>query len=83
MAEYGEASGLDIGAWLYNNSGATQLEECHSNWRPAIQRLAADPCRVPTVAESLAAFNQHVRPMERAHRTRHKYVTVARTALPS
>ena len=40
--------------------------------------LAADHRRaggVPSVADSVAAFNLHVRPLERAQRTRSKYVT--------
>jgi hypothetical protein len=37
--------------------------------------FAASPNGVPSVAASLAAFNLHVRPLERADRTRFKYQT--------
>jgi hypothetical protein len=54
---------------------------CQANWRPAIRELAAGPRAVPSVAESLAAFNRHILPMERAPGTRGKYLTHRRTIL--
>jgi hypothetical protein len=75
VERYSVGLGVDIAAWLYVDSGETALEACQANWRPAIRQLASDPMRVPTVQESLAAFNRHVRPMERAQRTRGKYLT--------
>ena len=70
--------GLSVEAWLYNDGAAGDLERCQGSWRPAVAALAADHRRaggVPSVADSVAAFNLHVRPLERAQRTRSKYVT--------
>ena len=70
--------GLSIDSWFYNDRATGPLEACQGRWRPAIAALAFDPgaaAGVPSVAASVAAFNQHVRPLERAQRTRSKYVT--------
>lgn len=75
------AQGLRIERWLYVDAEETALEACQANWRPAVRQLASDPRSVPSVADSIAAFNRHVRPMERAHRTRSKYLTYRRTVL--
>jgi hypothetical protein len=66
---------LDIEAWLYSDRARGPLEACAGRWRPAVQSLAFDPGGgdVPSVAQSAAAFNHFVRPLERAHRTRGKY----------
>jgi hypothetical protein len=64
------AAGLRIERWLYADSDETALEACQANWRPAVRELAAGPQEVPSVAESLAAFNWHILPMERAPGTR-------------
>ena len=59
------------------SGGAVALERCEGRWRPALEGLvlSRDGAGVPTVAESVAAFNLHVRPLERARRTRSKYAT--------
>ena len=66
---------VDVSGWLYDESRSVALEECEGRWRPAIRALSAGPGDVPSVAESVAAFNSHIRPMERAVRTRGKYKT--------
>ena len=76
--------GLGIGPWLLEDGGLGPLEACQGRWRPAIAALAADPRApggVPSIADSVAAFNQYVRPLERAHRTRSKYLTHRRSVL--
>jgi hypothetical protein len=76
------AAELRIERWLYADSDNTALEACQANWRPAIRELAAAGSQeVPSVAESLAAFNRHILPMERAPGTRGKYLTHRRTIL--
>ena len=67
--------GLRINDWLYSDAEETALEACHANWQPAVRGLAGDARLVPSVGESLAAFNRHVLPMERAQKTRSKYLT--------
>jgi len=67
--------GLRINDWLYSDAEETALEACHANWQPAVRGLAGDARLVPSVDESLAAFNRHVLPMERAQKTRSKYLT--------
>jgi hypothetical protein len=70
--------GLHIEAWLFDDRAVGPLEACQGRWRPAIGALAFDPRAaggVPSVEASVAAFNQFVRPLERAQRTRSKYVT--------
>ena len=69
--------GWDIVAWLYQDRAVGPLEASAGRWRAAIQPLAF-PARlngVPSVADSAAAFNLHVRPLERAEKTRFKYQT--------
>ena len=69
--------GWDIAAWLYQDRAVGPLEASAGRWRAAIQPLAF-PARfngVPSVADSAAAFNLHVRPLERAEKTRFKYQT--------
>ena len=63
--------------WFYDERRAVTLERCEGRWRPALEGLVLtrDGAGVPTVAESVAAFNLHVRPLERARRTRGKYAT--------
>ena len=75
------ALGLRIEHWLYADADETDLEACQANWRPAVRQLAHEPSSVPSVAASVAAFDRHVLPMERAHRTRGKYLTHRRTVL--
>jgi hypothetical protein len=70
--------GLSVDAWLYNDGAAGELELCQGRWRPAVAALAANPRGaggVPSIADSVAAFNLHVRPLERAQKTRSKYAT--------
>ena len=67
--------GLDVEEWFVADADETPLEACQADWRPAVRGLAADPRRVPSVDESVASFNRHVRPMERAKGTRSKYCT--------
>ena len=67
--------GLDVEEWFVADADETPLEACQADWRPAVRGLAADPRRVPSVNESVASFNRHVRPMERAKGTRSKYCT--------
>ena len=69
------AAGLRIERWLYADADEIALEACQANWRPAVLVLAAGPLAVPSVAESLAAFNRHILPMEWAPGTRGKYLT--------
>ena len=61
--------------WFYDESRPVALEACEGQWRPAVRALAAGPLDVPSVAASVAAFNAHIRPMERAAGTRGKYKT--------
>lgn len=74
-------SGLNIKRWLYSDGKETALEASHANWRPAVNLLAPAPGAVPSVAASAAAFDQHVRPMERVQATRSKYLTYRRAVL--
>ena len=67
--------GLVIDSWLYDDGDAVPLEECEGRWRPAVAAIAFAPGVVASVAESAAAFDRHVRPLELAKRTRSKYVT--------
>jgi hypothetical protein len=73
--------GWNIEAWLYDDGARVPLEACEGRWRPAVGALAFAPGLVPSEAASLAAFNEHVRPLERAFRTRSKAVTHRRTIL--
>ena len=75
--------GLDIDHWLFQDGAECALEACNGRWRPAIQAIAfpSRPAAVPSVAESAAAFDTHVRPLERAPRTRSKYQTHRLTIL--
>jgi hypothetical protein len=75
------AAELWIERWLYADSDETALEACQANWRPAVRELAAGPQEVPSVAESLAAFNRRILPMERAPGTGGMYLTHRRTIL--
>ena len=65
----------DIEAWFFDDGAATVLEAAQGRWRPAIAAIAFAPGVVSSVEASVAAFNAHVRPHERARGTRHKYVT--------
>ena len=69
--------GIATEGWFYSDSRMTALEECEGRWRPVVQRLAFPPhqLEVPSVEESVAAFNTHVLPLERARGTRRKYAT--------
>ncbi len=73
--------GLRIEHWLFTDADETDLEACQANWRPAVRQLSHAPSSVPSVAASVAAFNRHVLPMERAHLTRGKCITHRRTVL--
>ena len=75
LRRLGAERGLDVAEWLCSDAEETPLEACQADWRPVIRELASDPLRVPSVANSVAAFNRHVRPMERARGTRAKYCT--------
>ncbi len=76
-------TGAQIEAWLVDDAGETELEQCEGRWRPAVLVLAAPGGvgQVPTMEESLAAFVRHVMPMERARSTRQKYATHRMTVL--
>ena len=67
--------GANNAAWLYDESSAVPLEACEGRWKPAVQALTARPSDVPSVSEPVAAFNAHIRPMERAAHTRGKHKT--------
>ena len=69
--------GWDIDAWLFQDRAVGPLEASAGRWRPALQNLAFPARRdgVPSVDESLAAFNLNVRPLERGEKTRFKYQT--------
>jgi hypothetical protein len=75
--DYARRRGLNIESWLYSDSSECALEACAGRWRPAVQSLAFDvrSSVVPSVGDSVAAFDLHVRPLERARRTRSKYET--------
>jgi hypothetical protein len=75
--DYARRRGLNIEAWLYSDGRECALEACAGRWRPAVQSLAFDARSpaVPSVGDSVAAFDLHVRPLERARRTRSKYET--------
>ena len=60
--------GDDFATLLYDESHAVPLEACEDRWMPAMPALAAVPSDVPSVSEAVAAFNTHIRPMERAAR---------------
>jgi hypothetical protein len=65
--------GWAIDAWLFNDGAAGPLEACQGRWRPAVNALAFPVGVVASVAASVAAFNEHIRPLERARGTRVKY----------
>ncbi len=70
--------GLSIESWLFNDRTVGPLDACQGRWRPVIGVLASDPRAVggvPSIADSVAAFNQFVRLLERAQETRSKQVT--------
>jgi hypothetical protein len=75
--DYARRRGLNIDSWLYSDSSECPLEACAGRWRLAVQALAFDVRNsvVPSVGDSVAAFNLHVRPLERAQGTRGKYET--------
>lgn len=75
--------GLHIEGWFVDDADATELERCEGWWRPTVRALAAPGGfqNVPSVAESAAAFERHVLPMERGHKTRRKYATHRLTVL--
>jgi hypothetical protein len=81
--DYATRFQLDIEAWLYSDRAQGPLEACAGRWRPAVQELAFDPAEneVPSVAQSAAAFDRWVRPLERASRTRGKYESARLGAL--
>ena len=81
--DYATRFQLDIKAWLYLDRARVPLEACAGQWRPAVRDLAFDPAEdeVPLVAQSAAAFDRWVRPMERAARTRGKYESARLGAL--
>ncbi len=75
---------LHIERWLLEDGAIGPLEACQGSWRQAIVALAADPRAaggVPWIADSVAAFNQYVQRLERAHRTLSKYLTHRRSVL--
>jgi hypothetical protein len=61
--------------WLLEDSSISLLEACQGRWRPAIAALAAAAEGIFSIADSVTAFNQYVRPLEQANRTRSKYLT--------
>jgi hypothetical protein len=72
--------GLSIEPWLFYDRALGPLKACQGRWRPVTGVFASDPRAravggVPSIADSVAAFNQFVRPLERAQGTRSKYVT--------
>ena len=73
LLRLGAERGLDVAEWLCSDAEEIPLEACQADWRPVIGELASDPFLVPSVADSVASFNRHVRPMERARGTRAKY----------
>lgn len=74
--------GLQVEGWFYADGGETILERSGGRWRPAVRALALRAGGgVPTLADSLAAYNRHVLPLERARKTRQKYATHRLTVL--
>lgn len=65
-----------ITAWLFEDGEGRALEVCEGRWRPAMAAIAFAPSAAgaPSVAASLAAFNEHIRPLAHARRTRTKYL---------
>ena len=72
LKELMEAEGVDPGPLLLDDSPQTPLEKAQGRWRPAMAALTAHNPKEDTVASLAADFVKHVRPMERAHRTRGK-----------
>ena len=66
------AAGADADRILLNDSQQTPLERAQGRWRPAMAQLTDSDPRKETVASLAAAFVKHVRPMERAHKSRSK-----------
>ena len=75
--------GLDIEHWLFQDGAECALEACDGRWQPAVHAIAfpSRAAAAPSVAESVEAFNRHIRPLERAPRTRSKYQTHRLTIL--
>jgi len=86
-----ERSGLDVHRYTPCDNRIMELEESEGNWLVAIGNLTSDSAEKETVADLSRLFRAHVRPLERAHKTRKKHSTswnsvvtlaVARNALP-
>lgn len=86
-----ERSGLDVDRYTSCDNRIMELEESEGNWLVAIGNLTSDSAEKETVADLSRLFRAHVRPLERAHKTRKKHSTswnsvvtwaVARNALP-
>ena len=78
LRAYATRRGLAVDHWFFDDGAPGPLEACQGRWRPAVGALAfavRPGGSVPSVEESVAAFNQFVRPLERAAGTRSKYVT--------
>jgi hypothetical protein len=71
---YAVRRGLAIEAWLFDDRAVGPLEAAAGRWREAVRTVAFPPrpAAVPSVDESLAAFNAHILPLERGMRTRGK-----------
>ena len=81
---------LDVEWYTACDDRLMELEESEGNWQAAIGNLAAENAENETVADLSRMFRDHVRPLERAHKTRKKHSTswnsvvtwaVARSAL--
>jgi hypothetical protein len=66
------AAGADADQILLNDSQQTPLERAQGRWKPVMAELTESDPRSETVASLAAAFVKHVRPMERAHKSRSK-----------
>ena len=66
------AAGANVDHILLDDSKPTTLEKAQGRWKPAMAQLTSSDPREETVASLAAAFVRHVRPLERAHRTRSK-----------
>ena len=65
-------AGADPVRLLMDDSPMTPLEKANGRWRPAMANLTNHDPKNETVASLAAEFVKHVRPMERAHKTRGK-----------
>ena len=87
-----ERQALDVDRFLACDDRLMALEEAEGNWETAIGDLTAGVAEHETVDDLSRMFREHVRPLERARKTRRKHSTswnsvvtwaIARGALPN